>query len=165
MVVSINVDLPECNVCVQKPYPRRYKEHNEHLIKLLSSKAFYSIYNLLHVEYGNTFYYVLNSGTFLQCACEFKPVLPFKLQKILLRQLVNCIFKGFYTYCVYCDKMDLTFQLMKTINLRISSEMHIFRSKLVKQMRICNFKELFNGRHGWGKRIWNIKGIKKNLKF
>jgi hypothetical protein len=44
----------------------------------------------------------------------------------------------------------------ETITFRISSEMHICRSTLVNQMRIFNFNALFNGRHGWGKQMWNI---------
>jgi len=34
--------------------------------------------------------------------------------------------------------------------------MNIFISKLINQMRIYNFNELFKGRHGWGKQMWNI---------
>jgi hypothetical protein len=52
---------------------------NEKLQHILDVTHFYSIYNVLHVEYGNKFYYVLNSDTFLQCAFGVKPVLPFKL--------------------------------------------------------------------------------------
>ena len=33
--------------------------------------------------------------------------------------------------------------------------MHIFISKVVNQVRIYNFTELFKLRHGWGKQMWN----------
>jgi hypothetical protein len=33
--------------------------------------------------------------------------------------------------------------------------MHIFISKVVNQVRIYNFTELFKWRHGWGKQMWN----------